>query len=82
MFEKNEPLQGGRPIRGKSDDTSKVAGTFYCGKIPVNGIIELERELVGMRHGTASLVIHIRDGKLTRYTTGKERSFVGGDDDE
>jgi hypothetical protein len=32
--------------------------------------------LAGLEHGTATLVIHIRDGKLARYTTGRERSHM------
>jgi hypothetical protein len=48
----------------------------YSGKIPTAAIVALEQELAGLVHGTANLVIHIRDGKLARFTTGRERSFV------
>jgi hypothetical protein len=53
----------------------------YSGKIPPKGIIALGWELAGLVHGTATLNIHIRDGKLARFTTGRERSFIKGGDD-
>jgi hypothetical protein len=48
----------------------------YSGKIPTKVIIAFERELTGLVHGTANLVIHIRDGKLARFTTGREHSHI------
>jgi hypothetical protein len=48
----------------------------YSGKIPVAAIIAFERELVGLLHGTATLTIHVRYGKLERFATGRERSFI------
>jgi hypothetical protein len=44
--------------------------------IPVAAITALEQEVVGLVHGIASLTIHIRDGKLARFTTGRECSFM------
>jgi hypothetical protein len=46
----------------------------YSGKVPVAAIIALEWELAGLEHGTANLTLHVRDGKLARFTTGRERS--------
>jgi hypothetical protein len=46
------------------------------GKIPTAAIAALELELAHLEHGTASLVIHIRDGKLARFTTGRECSYM------
>jgi hypothetical protein len=48
----------------------------YSGKIPVVAITAMEWELAGLVHGTATLTIHIRDGKLARFTTGRERSHI------
>jgi hypothetical protein len=52
----------------------------YSDKIPTAAITAFEWELAGLVHGTASLVFHIRDGKLARFTTGRERSFIGDGD--
>lgn len=73
-----KPLQGGEPVRGNGNST--VAELAYSGKIPVAAIVGLEGELTGLVHGTASLTLHVRDGRLARFTTGRECSFmVGGD---
>jgi hypothetical protein len=58
-----------------------MAQQGYSGKIPTAVALALEWELVGLVHGTATLTVHIRDSKLTRFTTGRERSFMaeGGD---
>jgi hypothetical protein len=58
----------------KTDTPAEKGG--YSGKIPATAIIALEWELKHLEHGTASLVIHIRDGKLTRFTTGRESSHM------
>jgi hypothetical protein len=58
--------------------TEKQQG--YSGKIPTAALTAMEWELAGLVHGTASLVIHIRDGKLARFTTSQERSFIGDGD--
>jgi hypothetical protein len=52
----------------------------YSGKIPTEAFRALEWELAGLVHGTASLTIHIRDGKLVRFTTVRERSHMTGGD--
>jgi hypothetical protein len=52
----------------------------YNGYIPTSAFTALSWELAGLVHGTATLTIHIRDGRLARYTTGRERSFVEGCD--
>jgi hypothetical protein len=46
----------------------------YSGKIPTAAIIALEWELTGLAHGMATLTFHVRDGKLARFTTGREQS--------
>jgi hypothetical protein len=52
------------------------AQSGYSGKIPTAAIVAFEQELAGLIHGTASLVIYVRDGRLTRFTTGRERSHM------
>jgi hypothetical protein len=54
----------------------------YSGKIPTKAIIAFEWELTGLDHGTASLIVHVRDGKLVRFTTGREQSRIVEADDE
>jgi hypothetical protein len=53
-------------------DTSKG----YSGKIPTAAIIALEWELADMDHGTATLAIHIRDGRMARFVTSREQSHL------
>jgi hypothetical protein len=50
----------------------------YNGKIPVAAVNELEREAAGITHGAVTLTLHIKDGNLIRFTTGRERSFIPG----
>jgi hypothetical protein len=71
---KKEPLQGEEPIRG--GDTPSIVQNGYSGKIPMAGIMGLQREASGITHGTATFTLHIRDGQLARYTTDREQSFV------
>jgi hypothetical protein len=73
---KKEPLQGGEPVRG--NDTPSVVQDGYSGKVPTAGITGLEWEAAGIMHGTAALTLYIKDGKLVRYTTSRERSIVPG----
>ncbi|MDR1178210.1 MAG: hypothetical protein LBK64_05230 [Spirochaetaceae bacterium] len=61
----------------KADTSAEKAG--YSGKIPEAALIALEWELAGLIHGTVSLVTHVRDGKLIRFTTGRERSCLAED---
>jgi excisionase family DNA binding protein len=75
VAEKKAPQSGGL-IRGNDNLTITQSG--YSGKIPVSGIIDLEHELIGLMHGTATLTLHVKDGHLTRFTTSRERSFVPG----
>jgi hypothetical protein len=63
---KKEPLQGGEPVQDGDTPT----------KIPTSAVIGLEQELAGLEHGIATLVIHVRDGRLARFTTGRERSHM------
>jgi hypothetical protein len=58
----------------KADTPAEKTG--YSGKIPEAALIALEHELVSLIHGTATLTFHIRDGRLTRFTAGRECSFV------
>jgi hypothetical protein len=67
----------------KVDPSATQAQGGYFGKIPVAAIVAFESELTGLLHGTASLTIHIRDGKLARYNTSRERSHMAvGDNGE
>jgi hypothetical protein len=59
----------------------KVQGG-YSGKVPTSAIVALEWELAGLVHGTAALTVHIRDGRLVRFTTSRDRSFVVDSDGE
>jgi hypothetical protein len=44
-------------------------------KIPPDVLAILESELNGLDHGTATLTVHIRDGR-PRFVIGRERSFL------
>jgi excisionase family DNA binding protein len=44
--------------------------------VPPEIVAELERELVGVSHGTITLAIHLRDGR-PRFVIGRERSIYG-----
>ena len=77
MPEKKAP-QSGELSRGGADNTHSITGIGYNGKVPVPGIIELEREAIGVIHGVAVLELHIRDSKLIRYVTHRQRSFISG----
>jgi hypothetical protein len=68
------------PNSNKVDTSAGTRG--YSGKIPTAAIIALEWELAKLEHGTANLTIHIRDGRLARFTTGRERSHMGCGNDE
>jgi hypothetical protein len=54
----------------------------YFGKIPIAAVVAFEQELAGLVHGTGSLTAHIRDGRLVRFTTSRERSHMGDGDGE
>ena len=58
--------------------TPSAAEKEYNGYIPPAAFTALSWELAGLVHGTASLIIHIKDGQLNRYITGRERSHVPG----
>jgi hypothetical protein len=71
---KQKPLHDGESIRG--GDTSTITESGYDGNIPLAAFTAIERELAGLVYGTATLTIHIRDGRLARFTTGRERSHM------
>ena len=73
---KKKAPQSGELIRGGADNLHSITETGYSGKVPVAGIIELERESIGIVHGIAILELHIRDGKLARFVSSRERSFT------
>jgi hypothetical protein len=54
----------------------------YSGKISITAISDFDGELTGLADGAASLIIHIRDGHLVRWTTGGEGSYTEGGDGE
>jgi hypothetical protein len=60
----------------KADTPASGAQDGYSGKIPAAALINLEWELTGLEHGTATLALHIRDGKLVRFVTNRERSHM------
>jgi hypothetical protein len=53
----------------------------YSGEVPLAAIAALGRELEGLIHGAASLTLHVRNGRLVRFTASRERSFLEGDHD-
>jgi hypothetical protein len=75
---KEKSLQG-EPVRGGNNST--VSQNTYKGYIPPVAFNALRQEAAGIIHGTATLILHVRDGKLTRYTISKERSFMGDNDE-
>ena len=70
------PLQDGRSFRGSSSNNTTVSQLGYNGYIPAQAFTDLSWEAAGVIYGTATLKLHIRDGKLVRYATSRERSFV------
>jgi hypothetical protein len=73
---KKNPLRDGGSFRGS--DTSTISEIGFNSNIPPSAITALEQETVGLIHGTATLTIHVKDGHLIRYATGRERSYVPG----
>jgi len=73
MPEKQRPLRG-ETLRG--GETLTIAEIGCKSNIPLAAINSLERELTGFTHGTVSLVIHVRDNRITRFVVGRERSVV------
>jgi len=51
----------------------------HGGAVPPAAITALSWELHGLTHGTATLEIHVRDGRLARFATGRTRSHLGDD---
>jgi hypothetical protein len=47
----------------------------YNGKTPAAAVTALEWKAAGMAHGTATLTLHVKDGKL-EYTTEWECSHI------
>ena len=76
----------GEPIQG-SDTTAVTLSRMektrngYSGFIPTECLRDLHYEAEGIYHGTAVLTLHIRDGRLVRHVTGRERSHFTGDQD-
>ena len=69
------------PIRGESNlklphGSNPYNGFIPVSAIPVSAIIALENEVAGIRHGTVTLNLYIRDGKLSRFTISREQSFM------
>jgi hypothetical protein len=66
----------------KADTLVAEAQGGYSGKIPTAAVIAFKHELTGLIYGKASLVIHVQDGKLLRFVTGRDRSCLAGGGDE
>jgi len=60
---KEKPHQGGEPVRG--GDVSTVSQNNFNGNIPLFVIEKLEREIQGVNFGGVSLIVAIRDGRLS-----------------
>lgn len=52
------------------------ANKGYNGLIPPEAFSSLSWEAAKIMHGKAMLTLFIRDGKLARFTTSRERSFA------
>jgi hypothetical protein len=55
---------------------AEIAQGGYSGYVPPAAISAFSWELAGLDHGTATLTLHVRDGRLARFTTGRESSHV------
>ena len=70
---KKKPLHSGRPIQG--GNTPTVSQSAYGVYIPPAAFSALEAEAAGLLFGTATLVLHFKDGHLNRFVTSREQSF-------
>jgi hypothetical protein len=75
-----KPLPGGRPIRGNGD-TSTIPHGGYNGYITTAAFTALEWQAAGLDHGIATPTLHVKDGKLSRYVTSREQSFMVGNNE-
>ena len=57
----------GEPIRGNGN-------TGYLDTLPSSIVSELATEANGINHGSVTMSLFFRDGKLHRYTIGREKS--------
>jgi hypothetical protein len=65
-----------------SDKKADTPAEGYSSKIPTKAFTALSWEAAKIVHGTATLTLHIRDGKLARFVTSRERSFIEDAADE
>jgi hypothetical protein len=77
MPKKTAP-QSDELIRGIPYDPFTVSKDSYSGYVPPEAFNALEWEATGLKHGVATLTLHVRDGHLIRYTTNREISFIPG----
>jgi hypothetical protein len=54
----------------------------YNGYIPPRAFTALSWEAAKIVHGTATLTLHIRNGKLVRFVTNHEQSFMDNTDEQ
>ena len=80
MLSTKKPLPGGRPIRG-NDNTSTIPHGGYSGYIPTAAFAALEWQAAGLDNGIATLTLHVKGGKLSRYVTSREQSFMLSDNE-
>ena len=76
MFRREQGLK--TPLRSKSVPMLRALSSLEDGYILTAAFAALEKETAGLVHGTATLTIHIKDGKMNRYVTSRERSFAPG----
>jgi len=69
-----KPLQDEKPLRG----SHAAPYNGYSGSIPADAFNALETEAAGLMHGIVTLAVHVKDGRLLRYTTSREQSFIPG----
>jgi len=75
MRETQKRFSVGKVSAIRDGDTLSIAED---GNILTVAFEALEKETTGIFHGTVSLTIHVKDGKLIRYTTVRELSVVPG----
>ena len=75
--EKEKTPRSGELLRG-DDGTFNIAAKAFDGKIPQDAFNDLEHEATGIIHGVVTLTVHVKDGRLSRYVIGRERSYVPG----
>jgi hypothetical protein len=62
------------PLRG--GDTSTIPETIYPHKLSVKVFQALERSVYGVAHGSAQIIVTVKDGAFTKYSVGGKSSTL------